>query len=283
MALTAKNSEGVQVYSWEIEDKKQKYFCRDCEEQLLFVDADLKIKHFRHKTGSQCETEPETFEHAYYKKIIFEKIKALNIGHPKLEHWIGKQKADIYWEKGGCLKYNIVFEVQATNYNLSDFEQKINAYAYKKNLIVVYIFVGDTFFYQAKKNIYSLKEIEKRILIEKKYFDTVIGAYISEDHITIPTFKYKYARGQTGYCSNRFIMDFRTTKNLHLTDYLREIYEYIPRERYYPVCMHDKTKHIKHNGKIVRYKIVCEECDKFQGWLPNDTALSLGYSLKADP
>lgn len=282
MALIAKNSEGVEVYSWEVEDKNREYFCRDCKEQFIFVDADLKVKHFRHKTDSQCEPEPETFEHAYYKKAIFEKIRELNIGHPKLEHWIGKEKSDIFWEKGGCLKYNIVFEVQASNYNLSDFEQKINAYAHKKNLIVVYIFVGSAFCYEIKKNIYSLKEIEKRIFIERKYFDSVIGAYISEDQITIPVFKNKYARGQSGYCSNRFIMDYRETRNLHLVDYLREVYDYVPHKQYQPVCNHNQTKHVKSDGKIIRYKIVCEDCNKFQGWLPNEIASSLGYSLEPD-
>lgn len=279
MALTAKNINGDRVYSWEIDDKTQEYFCRDCREQLIFVDAELKIKHFRHKSYSQCETEPETFEHAHYKKIIFEKIKTLNIGHPELEYWIGKQKADIFWEKGGCLKYNIVFEVQASNYNLSDFEQKINAYAYKKNLIVVYAFIGDTFCYETKKNIYSLKEIEKRIFVDNKYFDTVVGAYILDERVIIPAFQNKFARGQSGCCSNRFIMDYRKTRDLHLADFLREIYDYVPRKQYSPICGHNRTKHVKRNGKITRYEIVCEDCNKHQGWLSNKIALSLGYGL----
>jgi hypothetical protein len=282
MALIARNNDGVEVYSWEIEDKKKEFFCRDCGEQLGFVDADLKIKHFRHKVDSHCEPEPETFEHVFYKKSIFEKIKALNVGHPKLEHWLGKQKADIYWEKGGCLKYNIVIEVQASNYNLSEFEQKINAYAYKKNLIVIYVFVGNTFCYEIKKNIYSLKEIEKRIFIEKKYLDTVVGAYISGEQVRIPVFKNKYARGHSGHCSNRFIMEYRKSRSFHLEDYLREIYDYVPHEQYNPICPHNQTKHVKHNGKIIRYKIICEECNKFQGWLPNNIALSFGYNLKPD-
>jgi hypothetical protein len=44
-------------------------------------------------------------------------------------------------------------------------------------------------------------------------------------------------------------------------------------------CNHSRTKHVAHFEKIKRYKVVCENCNKFIKWLPNKEALKLGYSL----
>lgn len=280
MALSAKNREGIQVYGWEIpnSEKRQDYFCRDCEESLSFVDAATRIKHFRHRVASVCEPEPETEEHLYYKRLIFESLRDLNDGTPHLEHWIGNKKADVYWERGG--RFNIVFEVQCSNYDLKDYEEKIAAYAYKKNLIVIYAFVGDGFLREVRDNVYSLKEIEKRILIEKRYLDTVIGAYLDGERVSIPVFKNKFAKGQAGYCSNRFIISHRESNNMRLRDFLMTILDYTPKNRYLPVCAHTRTMHAKHEEKLVRYKVVCKDCGKFLSWLRDSEALSLGYSLE---
>lgn len=160
MPLTANDSNGRQVYSWQVPDdeKRKQYFCRDCSEQVSFVDATLRTKHFRHRVDSTCQSESETEEHIYYKRLVFEGIGALGIGTPHLEYWIDDRKADVHWEKEYAAANQVVFEIQATNYDISVYERKIRYYAYRK-MFVVYLFVGDGFMREVKDNVYSLWEV----------------------------------------------------------------------------------------------------------------------------
>lgn len=282
MPLTANDSNGIQVYSWQVpdEEKRKEYFCRDCKEKVSFVDATLKTKHFRHKADSTCQPEPETEEHLSSKRKVFETIEVLDPGTARLEHWVGFRKADVYWERSVNRYQKVVFEVQASNYGISDFESKIKYYAHRKNLVVVYLFVGDGFLKQTADYIYSLKEIEKRMFVEKPYLDTVIAGYLERDTVRIPSFKPKWARGRSGDCTDRFLIEYPESETMTLSDFLRKVSGHIPVNRYLPECDHPKVRHVKHEEKQVRYKIVCEGCGKFMGWLPDRTALSLGYSLE---
>lgn len=282
MPLTSNDINGTQVYSWLISDREKRlqYFCRDCSEPLSFVDATLKIKHFRHRADSLCQPEPETVDHLYYKKQVFETIRALDKGTAHLEHPVGSMKADVYWEKNVLHYHKVVFEIQASNYAMSDFETKIKYYAHRKNLVVIYLFVGENFLKEVSDNIFTLKEIEKRIFIEKSYLDTVMGAYLDEDKVTIPAFKKKWAKGRSGDCTDRFIFNYREKQTMNLRDFLLRVFDYTPKNRYLPDCDHSKVKDIKYEGKQIRYKIICEVCGKFMGWLPDRTALAKGYSLE---
>lgn len=118
------------------------------------------------------------------------------------------------------------------------------------------------------------------MFIEKPYLDTIIGAYLDEDRVTIPAFKQKWAKGRSGDCTDRFIINCRENETISLKDFLLRVFEHIPKNRYLPECDHQQVRHVKHEEKQVRYKIVCEECGKFMGWLPDRTALAMGYSLE---
>lgn len=162
MTLTAKTLGGIEVFAPKLSEKRQGFICRFCGQPMVFVDAQLKIKHFRHKTESLCDYEPETEEHENYKWLVYKMLRNKRIGEVFVEHRIGKFIADIYLKKNKF--YDIVFEIQATNYSPLKYDEKIRSYAFRK-LLVVYLFIGDGFCNEIKRNIYSLKEIEKRIFI----------------------------------------------------------------------------------------------------------------------
>lgn len=144
----------------------------------------------------------------------------------------------------------------------------------------MYIFIGDDFCNEMKQNIYSLKEIEKKIFIEKEYFDTVVGCYLKKDFITIPIFKEKHAKGRTGYCTHRFIMDYKETRKLPLSDYLDNIVKYSIKMPFIPPqCNHNETIYEKYIKEPVRYKEICLLCGKFIKWVPNEEAIAKGFTL----
>lgn len=276
MPLTAKTSFGERVFAPELENKNQDFFCPFCTAQMSFVDAEVRIKHFRHLVKAQCNYEPETEEHEHYKYAVYKGLKATGIARVFIEHPVEKLIADVYWERPE--KPDVAFEIQASNYNISKYEDKIAYYAFR-NILVVYVFVGDVFFNEVRPNVYSLKEIEKRIFEEKKYKDSVIGCYMNEDIITKPSFSQKYAKGGDGFCSNRFIMSYDSTKKMKINEYLRNVNNYVVALRYSPECLHEETTFEKHNGKIIRYKVVCAICKKFIKWLPNNEARNFGLDI----
>ena len=62
----------IKISYKDIIDKKEKYYCPECLNNLIFVNARFKIKHFRHKVASDCSFEPETQRHLEMK-LFFQK------------------------------------------------------------------------------------------------------------------------------------------------------------------------------------------------------------------
>jgi hypothetical protein len=276
--LTAQTLSGVKVYAPDLIEKRQEFKCRFCNQPMSFVDAQIKIKHFRHKTKILCDYEPETEEHERYKEIVYQFLKSKNYGEVYIEHSIGKFIADIYLKRPGHCN-DMVFEIQATNYDIVKFEKKINSYAFRK-FVVIYIFIGNNFFNEIKPNIYTLKEIEKRIFTRKIYLDTVIGCYLKNENIIIPLFKEKHVKGRIGCCTDRFITDHKQSKKLPLNDFLDSILEYYIKNPFVPPeCSHQEFCFEKSEMKITRYKEVCSDCGKFIRWMPNKEARNRGLSL----
>jgi competence CoiA-like predicted nuclease len=280
MALTAKTLSGIDVFAPELMEKRQEFTCRFCGQPMVFVDAHLKIKHFRHKTESLCDYETETEEHEYYKWLVYKMLMKKRVGEVFAEHRVGKFIADIYLKKNKFC--DIVFEIQGTNYSPLKYDYKIISYAFRK-LLVVYLFVGNRFCNEIKRNIYSLKEIEKRIFVNKTYCDTVVGCYLNNEYVVIPSFKEKYAKGRIGHCTHRFIMDYNETKKLLLSDYLDDIIKCNIRKPFKPPqCNHNETEYEKVIQKLERYKIICLKCGKFLGWLPDKEAKAKGFTFNRD-
>ena len=244
---------------------------------MSFVDAILKIKHFRHRVKSACDYEPETEEHERYKYLVYKELKATGSGEILIEHPVGRFFADVYWARENAP--DVAFEIQATNYSFSKYEEKICAYA-SRRLLIVYIFVGENFCREIKPNIYSLKEIEKRILYEGTYLDTALGCYLEDDLVTEPSFTTKYAKGGDGFCTNRFIMRYKFSRKASLKEYLtHKVREHIIANPFIPECKHPQAHLEKATGKISRYKRVCSDCGKFIKWIPNREARALGLEI----
>ncbi|ACM19076.1 competence protein CoiA-related protein [Geotalea daltonii FRC-32] len=273
MPLVALDEDGTKVFAWEVTERKPLYTCKGCGGRLSFMDCTLKIKHFRHLTKCDCESEPETEDHVWGKQLVYQTIQAMkNHGIVELEHPIDSLRADVYWE-GTWITAAI--EIQASNYNISYFEDKIYEYA-RKGMVVIYLLVGDNFRKETKSFVYSLKEIEKRLFVKKDFPGCVYAGYLlPSGTVLLPYFQEKWARGG-GDCTNRFISMRRLEQRVSLTDFLIDAV-YVPPPKI--ECKHQTINYVPNFEKIKRYKVVCTECGKFMKWLPNKEAEKLGLEL----
>ena len=279
MPILAIKGSGEKIWARLVESRSSGPFtCPSCKAEVLFVDANLKIKHFRHRVECECDSEPETVEHVWGKETVYDSIQG-NFGeYVEAEDLIGRMKADVHWIFNDK---KIAFEIQATNYDPSVFDEKI-AYYTRRGYLTVYLFVGDNFgkTVKGKDNIYSLKEIEKRILYNKHYGDSVVGGYLDDDGVYLPNFQAKFAKGGVGFCENRFIVWRQHTKTLTLKDFLKTVLMHQINKKYEPPpCQHKHITAEKVTQKLTRYKEVCDDCGKFVRWIPNKEAINMGHQL----
>ena len=79
MPLIANDINNVRCISYDLPentDIRQKWTCPNCKETMSFVNANTKIKHFRHFADSKClHTEPESEEHISLKLSIYNDLK----------------------------------------------------------------------------------------------------------------------------------------------------------------------------------------------------------------
>lgn len=170
----------------------------------------------------------------------------------------------------------MAIEIQASNYTIAAFEDKIYEYA-RNGLIIIYLFVGDNFLKLTKPHVYSLKEIEKQIFVQKSLPGLIYAGYLlPSGKVFIPYFKEKWSQGG-GECTHRFISLRGTEKTVSLTEFLNDAVFVEPPKI---PCKHTKLIHVAHFERIKRYKVICEHCNKFIKWLPNKDALQLGYELE---
>lgn len=277
MTLVALNAAGDTVFAKNV-TQRENFRCKGCGGALYFCDATLKVKYFQHAVTCNCETEPETPEHVRGKQRVFDALSSIQGRLEKMymEEPIGRLKADILWQNP---MNTVAIEVQATNYRISDFEEKINFYIRRK-VKVIYLFVGENFCKGLKPYVYSLKEIEKQIIFEQRYGDYVVGGYLEVDgDVMVPHFQRKYAHGG-GECENRFFLGRNDRKYYDLLAFLKHHGYSPPRGCYIPPpCRHESVEHVLHEGKIKRFKTVCADCLGFVSWLKNDKARALGLEL----
>lgn len=257
MTLSAHTSQGVRVYAPQITGREP-FFCCHCKKEMSWVDASLKIKHFRHKVKADCDKERETAEHDQHVWMVYQEIISLGLAQAHLEYIMGDVRADVFWDRSPNM--GIAFEVQATNYSIKEYDKKIRFYA-QNRFLVVYIFIGNKFM-TAKDdnpNIFSLKEIERRIFDTKNYKDTVMGCYYSGGYISIPSYTRKYAKGG-GLCTHRYIQERGKTEKCCLRDYLKKLYSEYPKDSYDPVCFHENSHYVTVEGNYPRVYEICEDC-----------------------
>ena len=187
--------EGIRkVFAWDVKKRAPLYTCKDCGGRLIFMDCRKKIKYFRHYEQCDCDSEPETPEHAWGKETVYKAILEMqdygDIVEP--EYTIDKLRADVYWESKW---QTVAIEIQATNYTIDVFEEKIHEYD-KRGFEIIYLFVGNNFLKQTKPYVYSLKEIEKQLFVHNEIAGRIHAGYLRPSgDVFIPSFQAKYASG----------------------------------------------------------------------------------------
>lgn len=115
MSLIALNKNNERIISYADFDKGLDPFtCEACLEEMIFIDAKKKIKHFRHITKCKYENEPESEFHLQGKKAIAECF--LN---SILEHRVGNRIVDVVFSNFFS-KYSVAIEFQCSPISLDE-------------------------------------------------------------------------------------------------------------------------------------------------------------------
>lgn len=119
-------STGDLVYSWEVrgwpEERRrgEAFICPKCRGEMVFVDARVKRKHFRHRARCPYEVEPETEDHEAMKELVYEWLSNLN-GEADVEVTIGENIADV-------VSGDVVVEVQYSYIDVKELLRRTENY-----------------------------------------------------------------------------------------------------------------------------------------------------------
>lgn len=103
-----------------VKSDNKNIICPSCDGNLIFVNADKRIKHFRHKTERDCNFEPETNRHLEMKKIMQDK---LNLDDSCLEVPLDFGTPDLLDNKR-----KVAIEVQHSSLYHADFMERTRNY-----------------------------------------------------------------------------------------------------------------------------------------------------------
>jgi competence CoiA-like predicted nuclease len=72
-----------EILSFELPADMQKpkqftWECPHCQSEMLYVDATMKVKHFRHDVKGDCNYKPESELHLKTKELLYKKLKQAN-------------------------------------------------------------------------------------------------------------------------------------------------------------------------------------------------------------
>jgi hypothetical protein len=126
-----KNSNKI-IYAWDV-GIRQEYSCPICNNDVLFVNAQLKIKHFRHRIEpTDFLHESESIEHDTMKKFIRD-LLITKYPDTDIEVVNGEHRADVWTEIG-----KLVIECQCSPIDISDFNSRTK-YWESKGFRVIWI------------------------------------------------------------------------------------------------------------------------------------------------
>lgn len=204
MPFKAVDENGIKQVSYQLslEQYRQKWTCPNCDQPMLFVDAELKRKHFRHKVASPCETEPETEEHLFLKEWVYDWLT--NSGYKcEYEVKIGNRIADVTFATNNN-KLRVV-ECQVSPISSEEVYSRIYDYEINDVLEVYWIMhpINYPGFYEQyrKYTAYRLTEVEREFLDSSHflYYDNI------DKQVKKYFFKPKWMRGGDGNCSSIFL------------------------------------------------------------------------------
>lgn len=132
--LIAKTESGERISAEVAEKGYDKYYCQMCDNKLILRKGDIKIHHFAHYPGVNCDHwwEPETELHMRMKQDIcgiLEKKESINILEKEyaINHVLGRLIADVYVEFNDGLK--IAVECQLSPKSLNEMITKTFIYS----------------------------------------------------------------------------------------------------------------------------------------------------------
>ena len=192
MSLTASLADGKTIRATEVTERTL-FLCRTCREPLIFVDAVMCVKHFRHYPTSNCISAPETEKHRYYKLLVFDVLSKL----VKESKWVGDKvyleeevqglRADVLWsiDNPGGPRFRIAFEIQVSDIGIDAWQSKIIRYQSNRDVFVVYLFVPGKFYRRIKdyKTLFKLRQIELDLvyLCDEICSELFASAYFMEE------------------------------------------------------------------------------------------------------
>jgi len=178
MTLRAIDNTGTEYTSYLVSDviRKIELLCPSCKQKLVWVNSDVKVKHFRHLTTCQYNTEPESKEHIEMKKEIYELIKNNNNTQEIVyEKTVKNRIADIYLkDKAG---QQIVVECQCTKITAKEMSQRTKDYN-DNNIYVLWILNTKNFNAIDNLDTWSNKKLNKIVRVsnlEKELHKTYFG------------------------------------------------------------------------------------------------------------
>jgi len=198
--LSAKDSNGNVVYSFEIKKEDGPFFCPLCGEKLVFKHGPIKIAHFAHKPNTSCYFgRGESIEHMKAKHYLYTWLESQGI-KAKIEEPIGNGIVDILfypprYPKGVCIELQHSFisinEIidrlkNSTFHNLPSLWINLDS-----NLIISYHY--DTGRYHIENKYYD--DIDDEIIklsMQERFLSTLyfnVGFYYQSNKIFKLTFK----------------------------------------------------------------------------------------------
>lgn len=214
MSLKALNQNSLPFISYELEPEqyRQDWHCPHCQESMCFVDANTRIKHFRHLVDHQCDVEPESEEHLTLKRTMFELFSSHGF-NCQYEVRVGNGIADLLVKKINayaieCQVSSIATdEINRRNMNYANNRLRYFWILHPKH----YLTVGRTYEHNngSESYCYRLKVIEREFMGKP-------WLYYYNEKTKIPEridFKAKWSTGgdydNSGYCSTLFFIKDR--------------------------------------------------------------------------
>jgi len=102
MPITAIDEQGNKRIAYEVPDVefRQEWKCPQCDARMAFVDAVVRVRHFRHLVDRDCICEPDTEAHLIMKRQVFEMFTSEGYVC-EYEVRIGHRMADMTVEQNG--------------------------------------------------------------------------------------------------------------------------------------------------------------------------------------
>lgn len=125
--LTGLDANGKQRIAFDVEKEMGPFYCSACGEQMILKKGNVRIHHFAHGVGSDCEYGGESIRHMQVKYEIWKALShETEIADLQMEQFLGDVRPDIHLRTQDG--QNIAIEIQNSNIKVEDIYRRVNAY-----------------------------------------------------------------------------------------------------------------------------------------------------------